>query len=118
MSDFTNARFNGSDYEPEFDDARLRGQIARVYGLMKDGLWRTLGEIETGTRDPQASISAQLRHLRKKRFGSHTVDKRPRGDRIDGLFEYRLTIRKHDALLERASTPSDLPVEAGSSVPR
>jgi hypothetical protein len=90
--DFSHSRFNGSDYEPPMDDVRLRGQILRIYNLMKDGTWRTLGEIEQGTRDPQASISAQLRHLRKPRFGSHTVEKRPRGDRIDGLFEYRLIV--------------------------
>ena len=91
--DFSHSRFNGSDYSPELDDIRLRGQIARVYDLMKDGCWRTLADIEAITRDPQASISAQLRHLRKKRFGGHEVEKRPRGDRIDGLFEYRLIVK-------------------------
>ncbi len=88
--DFSDARFNGSDYDPKFDDERLRGQIARIYRLMKDGHWRTLSEIELLTGDPPASISAQLRHLRKERFGSHAVRKRPRGDREHGLFEYKL----------------------------
>lgn len=87
---FSTARFNGSDYDPVFDDVRLRGQIARIYGLMKDGQWRTLAEIEVLTGDPPASISAQLRHLRKERFGSHIISKRPRGDRLHGLFEYKL----------------------------
>jgi len=87
---FDKARFDGSDYEPKFDDKRLRGQIARVYNLMKDHQWRTLSEIESATGDPPASVSAQLRHLRKKRFGSHTVNKRARGDRHIGLFEYQL----------------------------
>ena len=57
---------------------------------MVDGAWRTLNDIEILTRDPQASISAQLRHLKKERFGAHTVDHRPRGDRKNGLYEYRL----------------------------
>lgn len=90
MTDFNNIRFNGSDYEPEDDDKRLSGQINRIFNLMKDGVWRTLEEIEKTTDDPQASISAQLRHLRKQRFGEHTVNKQRRGDRKNGLFEYQL----------------------------
>ena len=85
-----NARFDGPDYIPSLDQKRLTGQIKRVYGCMIDGGWRTLGEIERLTGDPQASISAQLRHLRRERFGSHTLNKRRRGDRSKGLFEYQL----------------------------
>ena len=57
---------------------------------MIDGLWRTLKEVADNTGDPEASVSAQLRHLRKKRFGSFVLEKRPRGNRSNGLFEYRL----------------------------
>jgi hypothetical protein len=89
--DFEGA-FAGSDYIPAFDDARLTGQIKRVFECMKDGVFRTLGEIERTTGDPQASISAQLRHLRKSRFGGHIVSKRPRGERSQGLFEYQLIV--------------------------
>ena len=85
-------RFSGDEYDPKRDDARLTGQIERVFGLMKDGRWRTLGEIEAATGDPQASISAQLRHLRKQRFGGHAVEKQSRGERERGLFEYRLIV--------------------------
>ena len=88
--DFTEARFNGSDYNQEFDNERLVGQIRRIYSLMIDGKWRTLAEIESITKDGQASVSAQLRHLRKPRFGSHIVNKQIRGDRQQGLFEYQL----------------------------
>lgn len=90
--DFSTARFNGSDYVPELDDKRLRGQAKAIYDLMKDGVWRTLQTIERATNQPQASISAQLRHLRKERFGSHIVNKRRRGD--SGLFEYQLIINQ------------------------
>jgi hypothetical protein len=83
-------RFDGVVYDPAFDDDRLRKQLGRVWACMRDGRWRTLAEIEAVTGDPQASISAQLRHLRKPRFGEYTIDKRPRGDRAQGLFEYRL----------------------------
>lgn len=84
--------FDGSDYDPVLDHRRLTGQIHRVYSTMRDGAWRTLHEIHLATGDPESSISAQLRHLRKSRFGSHGVDKRRHGDRSDGLFEYRLVI--------------------------
>lgn len=84
------ARFDGPEYVERFDHARLTGQLLRIYALMRDGHWRTLNEIAQATGDPQASASAQLRHLRKPRFGEHVVEKRPRGDRSSGLWEYRL----------------------------
>jgi hypothetical protein len=80
-------RFDGPAYVPERDDARLSGQIERVYRLMRDGEWRTLDEIARATGDPQASVSAQLRHLRKARFGGHRVDREYDGA---GLHRYRL----------------------------
>jgi len=86
--------FEGSDYVREFDQKRLTGQIARVFEFMGDKKWRTLGEIEKATGDPQPSISAQLRHLRKDKWGSHEVEKQRRGDPHQGLFEYRLIINK------------------------
>ena len=86
------AHFNGPTYDPSYDLVRLTGQIKRVYDCMSDGNWRTLDEIHRATNDPHASISAQLRHLRKPRFGSHEVDRRARGDRSNGLYEYRLVI--------------------------
>lgn len=86
-------RFNGSEYSPSKDDKRLTGQILRIFDVMKDGVFRTLGEIESLTCDPQSSISAQLRHLRKDRFGAHTVNKRSRGARENGLWEYQLIVK-------------------------
>ena len=87
-------RFDGPDYVPDLDRVRLTGQVKRVYALMRDAQWRTLNEISVDTGDPESSVSAQLRHLRKERFGSHTVEKRRRGDRTTGLFEYRLLVNK------------------------
>jgi hypothetical protein len=86
------ARFNGPDYGPALDQVRLTGQIERIFSLMRDGRWRTLSEIESATGDPAASISAQLRHLRKARFGAHTMNKRRRGTRTSGLFEYQVIV--------------------------
>ncbi len=88
-----NMRFDGSDYEPSADQPRLSGQLARIFGVMSDGAWRTLDEIARSASAPAASVSAQLRHLRKPRFGAHIVEKRPRGDRSAGLWEYRVLVR-------------------------
>ena len=90
LFDEATVRFNGPEYVPEIDKERLAGQIYRVARLMIDGHWRTLEEIARTTGDPAASVSAQLRHLRKARFGAHTVNRRARGDRSHGLFEYQL----------------------------
>ena len=41
--------------------------------------WMTLGELAKKTTFPEASISAQLRHLRKTEHGGFRVEKRRRG---------------------------------------
>ena len=82
--------FDGATYQRKFDFSRLTGQIKRVHDCMADGRWRTLTEIAEATGDPAASVSAQLRNLRKARFGGFVIEKRARGDRSRGLFEYRL----------------------------
>lgn len=82
--------FSGSTYDADADEARLRQQLARVRLVMSDAHWHTLGEIEHDTGDPQASISARLRDLRKDRFGGWTVERRIRGERHRGLHEYRV----------------------------
>jgi hypothetical protein len=83
-------RFDGPEYDKAADQLRLTGQFRRIFLLMADANWRTLQEIADATGDPEASVSAQLRHAKKKRFGSHTVNRRARGDRSSGLFEYQL----------------------------
>ena len=81
--------FDGADYSSERDKARLTGQIKRVYNLMKDGKFRSLRTIAAQTGDPEASVSAQLRHLRKKRFGSYVVI-RARSKAGGSLYFYQL----------------------------
>jgi len=85
--------FDGATYERAHDKARLTGQCLRVFTAMSDGRWRTLAEIEAATGDPQASISARLRDLRKEKFGGYEVQRRARGERENGLFEYQLIVR-------------------------
>jgi hypothetical protein len=91
----TAPRFDGPVYDPALDQARLTKQLARVFDLMKDGHWRTLQEIADAADAPQASVSAQLRHLRKPRFGSHLVEKQRRG--CGGTWEYRLLVQSQGA---------------------
>ncbi len=91
---FKNPRFNGPDYDPSHDDVRLTGQLERVFNLMKDGQWRSLSTIALSTGDHEASISAQLRHLRKPRFGGHMILKKNVGNRSCGLWEYRLLLNR------------------------
>lgn len=81
----------GPDYDPSVDEPALTDQRKRIYALMSDGAWRSLPEIHRLTGFPEASISAQLRHLRKPEFGKHNVTKRlsPHQKR---LREYRIVI--------------------------
>jgi hypothetical protein len=88
------ARYEGP-LDPRIDFDRIQGQTREIFNLMKDGLWRTLAEIETETGFPQASVSAQLRHLRKLRFGGNTVNKRYRGD--TRTWEYQLITKTPSA---------------------
>ncbi len=59
--------------------------------------WLTLEELAMLTHYPPASISAQLRHLRKPEFGGYEVEKRQRlsgrilhGEDFGTVWEYRL----------------------------
>ena len=88
--------FNGPVYSPAHDHSRLTGQLLRVWDYMRDRKWHTLQEIAQATGDPAASVSAQLRHLRKDRFGAYCVLKQPRGARERGLWEYKLCVPKEE----------------------
>jgi hypothetical protein len=59
--------------------------------------WLTLDELAKLTHYPPASIPAQLRHLRKPRFGGFVVEKRQRlsskllrGEDFGTVWEYHL----------------------------
>lgn len=86
------ARYEGP-VDPKVDFDRLQGQTRAIHDLMIDGVWRTLSEIEQITGYPQASISAQLRHLKKIRFGGHILNKQRRFE-DKGTWEYQLLERK------------------------
>ena len=82
--------FDGETYDRERDHARLGKQLTLVRDLMLDGRWRSLTDIRwrSGVAS-EASISARLRDLRKRKFGGFTVERRYAGD---GLWEYRLIV--------------------------
>lgn len=83
------AEFDGADYDDKRDRQRLRGQMLRIYALMKDGQWRTLSEISRQVMAPEASVSANLRSFRKEKFGGYEVDR----EYVEsGLYKYRLIV--------------------------
>lgn len=84
--------FPGPDYMWQYDSFRLLDQHKRVKEIMLMGWWVTLREVALATRAPEASVSAQIRHLRKERFGGYVIEKRRRGDPGKGLFEYRINL--------------------------
>ena len=80
--------FDGRTYQPEFDHARLSGQLAKVYAIMQHGHWHDLYTLATLVGGSEAACSARLRDLRKPKYGSHVIDRRRVG--TSGLFQYRL----------------------------
>jgi hypothetical protein len=82
-------RFDGSDYDHKRDGIRLTGQLERVFDVMKSGEWITLRQLADRAKCPEASASAQMRNLRKERFGSFAVEKKY--DHF-GVFLYRLKL--------------------------
>jgi len=88
----------------EYDARRLRSQREIIRDVMLSAAdcdtWLTLGELRALTRYGEASISAQLRHLRKMENGGYDVAKRHREDAVparagadgrgEGVWEYRI----------------------------
>jgi hypothetical protein len=68
-----------------------------MLGARQCEAWLTLEELSKLTHYPPASISAQLRHLRKPENGGYVVEKRPRalgrvlrGEDFGVVWEYQL----------------------------
>jgi len=93
----------------EYDARRLRSQRDVIRDVMLSAAdcdtWLTLGELRALTRYGEASISAQLRHLRKLENGGYDVAKRHREDAVHAhagvegrgecVWEYRIALRIH-----------------------
>ncbi len=82
--------FNGATYSASHDEARLSTQLSRIHICMSDNKWRTLTEISQITGAPECSVSRQLRYLKKPEHGGYLLNKRARGERSRGLFEYQI----------------------------
>jgi hypothetical protein len=65
-------------------------QMSNATQVDVDGGWMSLREIAALTSYGEASISAQLRHLRKPQFGGYVIVKRRRGPVTNGAWEYRI----------------------------
>ena len=78
---------DGETFVDERDLLRLNRQARTVFVIMRDGNWRTLGQIADMTGEPEASVSARLRDLRNPRFGGFQVDR----EYVEkGLWQYRV----------------------------
>lgn len=102
--DMFDKRFDGSDIVDARDRPRLAGQLRRIFAYMKDGNWYTLRSVAEGTRCPEASASAQIRNLKKKRFGEHIIEKKHSGN---GLWHYRLIVNHRSIRQERETAISE-----------
>ena len=93
--------FSGAGVETMADHDRLDFQFKEIKTLMKDGEWRSLQDIAQALKYPTASISAQLRNLRKFGYGSHTVNKKRRAGNMEGgTWLYQLVLNPKEAEAE------------------
>lgn len=76
----------GATYQPSRDFDRLSKQARRVAEVMANGGWVTLSSLSRDTGDPEASVSARIRDIRKAGF---TVE---REYVRRGLWQYRLVM--------------------------
>ena len=81
--------FGGDTFSERLDGDRLRRQLYAVRKVMFDNRWRTLKQLSDEVGAPEASVSARLRDLRKKKFGGYIVERQriPNGN---GLHIYRV----------------------------
>ena len=85
--------FSGADYQPELDFKPLMDQFNRIKSLMMDGRARTVDEIISAIRVPGKidganAVQAQLRNMRKPKFGGYNVVRNRRNGTRES--EYRL----------------------------
>jgi hypothetical protein len=84
--------FDGDTYDRQLDGVRLGKQLNAVVSLMKDEKWRTLREIAYQLDQPEASVSARLRDVRKEKFlPNYTMESQRR---TKGTWEYRIVKKR------------------------
>ena len=91
MIAMTRTDFDGATFSPLLDGPRLTSQLERVRKAMSDGKWHSLHELVGSCGGTEASVSARIRDLRKKKFYNLDVE-RHRADR--GLWLYRVKAKE------------------------
>jgi hypothetical protein len=122
----TTAATASSAEEDETQLAAIRELMQRSFAR---GIWLTLGEIAEVTEFAEASISAQLRHLRKPRHGGHRVEKRRRphgaaaaapkiwdARRGPVIWEYRVLPKRLRGFSSGEGTPRSCPADCTDAV--
>jgi hypothetical protein len=94
--------FDGNgDQEGARKDPRLKKQLVRVYDVLAEGVWLSLSDISVLADAPEASASARMRDLRKKKFGGFDLETRVLPH--NNVYEYRLDVSSGDP--ERVTDP-------------
>lgn len=95
MSEHAIPTRDGITFDHARDGRRLAAQHHRVLAVLRDGQYHSLAEIAAHTHDPEASVSARIRDLRKERFGSYGVERKNFGG---GCWKYRLLVGQLDLI--------------------
>lgn len=77
----------GDHYDKDRDEPRLTNQRELILAYIKQHRDFSVLEISEALGFPENSVSAQVRHLRKKEFGDHCIPIRHVGG---GLYRYYL----------------------------
>jgi hypothetical protein len=93
------------DLQPRFDSGvtlttsdhvRLGNQLARVLAVLGDGRWYSVPALRKAIyatwriEDPEPSLSAQIRNLKKSKHGGHQIERRRNGN----TYEFRLKVTR------------------------
>ena len=81
------AEFDGDDYDSTRDKERLTKQRDKIRMYMEGRDYLTVQEVAEFFNYPENSVSAQMRNLRKKKFGGRIVDREYFGN---GLYKFKL----------------------------
>lgn len=83
---FQPVRFDSGVRLEQADHVRLGAQIARVKAVLETGRWYTVPDLQDAiwerfrVRDPEPSLSAQIRNLKKPKHGGHEIERKREGN--------------------------------------